>query len=127
MTKIKLPAMRYYAGFSATNEADEFGRQHINNWFYNYNTPPLRDQISFDFDTVEDMVLLGDAQVTNGRLVLTNSSNQAGAVFYPHLVRPNVGFNSSFTFLPINCDPVYNGADGYVKNCQKYLRLTCQI
>jgi hypothetical protein len=113
MLKMKLAPMRYYAGFSGTNPANEYGRQNINNWFYNYNTVPLQEQISFDFAEVEDMVLLGNAQVTDGKLVLTNSSNQAGAVFYPHLVRPNVGFNCSFTFLPVNCDPVYNGADGF--------------
>ncbi len=111
---VKLAGVEYYAGFTAANADDQFAQQSITNWVYTYYQPSFGEQFNFVFSEGVDLVTLGSANIVNSKLVLTNTSDQAGAAFYPHLLHPDAGFNSSLIFLPINCDPVYNGADGYV-------------
>lgn len=97
----------YYPGLSAGTGEAAF-RQSITQWGFSSFTSGFSDV----FPSVNDLNYYGSAQAVNGKIRLTTSGSQSGAIIYNRGVDLTYGINTRFTWTPSNCDTVYDGADG---------------
>jgi hypothetical protein len=86
-----------------------FFRQTITQWKFASFDPNQFLESPF---TPENLEFYGTSQIVAGELQLTQGGSQSGAVLYSRPFKLVDGFSSQFTWLPSNCDPSYNGADG---------------